>query len=263
MTEQPELIDDDDGLQEGQEPEEQEGQEEQEPDEAKERTKDIEVPPEIQEKINKRIGEVIGERYAAQQERDRIKQELDEIRKKLPQPERPAIPDMPDPYDDDFAAKVEARDKAIRAAAEYDAKQNYSEMQALQRQQEAERQAQQSIIKTVTDYTERAKSKGISEQDLQQAGNTVAAYGIGNELTGHILMDAQGPEITMHLARNPTDVQAMFGMTPMQAAIYIETNVKPKLGEKKPKAPPPPEQVEGGGVPPLETGPMTKGAKFW
>ena len=90
----------------------------------------------------------------------------------------------------------------------------------------------------------------------------MAAHGISDDVTLHILNDDKGPMITKYLAQNPLALDELHGMSPMQAAIHIENVVKPSAVSSKntTNAPPPSTNLDGGGSPPSERGP--KGAKF-
>ena len=188
-------------------------------------------------------------REAAEAELARIKAES--------QPQRPTIPELPDPYDDNFDQLIVARDKAIQEAAIFDAKQQQSQAQRESVEQQRIAQQQQQLVTAVKTYSDRAATLNISPDALQVAGQTVAAYGIDNQLASYILSDEQGPLITTYLAQNPSELEKINTLTPMQAAVYLETNIKPKAGSVKRNnsAPAPADTLNGGGVAPRQRGP--------
>lgn len=226
-------------------------QEESPPEEEPKEPGKIEFTPEQQEVFDREIGKKTAKMRERERELEEERRRREELQQKVEQyeaPVRPDIPDAPDPYDDNYEEQQKARDAAIAKAAEYDARQAAIEeqnRQVLQQQQEA---AQKQIIETVTTYSERADKLGIKADELQVAGNRVADFGIDNSLAQHILSDELGPAITMHLSSNVQDMEKVAQMSPMQAAIYIETNVKPNLQQKTVEPPPEPvEQVDGKG----------------
>lgn len=199
----------------------------------------------------------------AEREAEALRQQLAEAQAKVPQETRPEVPELPDPYDDNYQEVLAKREEAIRAAAKFDAaetvRQEQQQAQVLQQQQEQ----QQVLVKTVTDYAKRAETLGVNAQELQVAGNTVQQYGIDDQVVMHILNDEQGPLITKYLSQNPQALETIRNADPMSAAVYISTEVKTKaaaLGVKPPTAPDPVETLTGAGVAPGERGP--KGATF-
>ena len=133
----------------------------------------------------------------------------------------------------------------------------------MQAQQQALLAQQQRIQETVTNYSQRAEKLGINAADLGAAGNLVNSTGVPNEIAEHILNDPNGPQITIHLARNLAEMDVINSMTPTQAAIYIEQNIKPAATASMKKADPPPAPVEhlrGKGE--VERQPGPKGATY-
>jgi preprotein translocase subunit SecD len=158
---------------------------------------------------------------------------------------------------------MKVRDDALVQTAQYDAQANayQAQEQALQQQQAAD--ASKALVESVTTYSDRADKLGITTQELQQAGNVVAQHGIGNDIAQYILADEQGPNITMYLAQNPLEMEAVRQMSPMQAAVYIDTQVKAKAVSARPTPNPisePTEVLRGAGQPEGDRGP--KGAIY-
>ena len=161
-----------------------------------------------------------------------------------------SIPEMPDPFDDDYDAKVRARDEAILKKAEYDYQnRSYLEQQKQRQQQEAQAK-QESIQKSMTNYVNRAVELNITKEELQAAGNTVAQYGLSDDLVLHILGDSDGALITKHLAANPQEGFELASMSPYAAGRYLD-DIKAKASALKPrnsKAPKPATNLTGNGV---------------
>ena len=209
------------------------------------------------ERYNKRINDKHRQMMEQTRRADDLEQQLAETRAKLPQEQRPSVPDMPDPYDADFGPKMAARDTALRETAAYDARQTLAAEQQQTKAQEAQREQQAALVTRVTTYTERAQKHGINAETLQVAGQTVAQYGISDELTNFILDDEQGPQITAYLSKNPGELDELSRLTPVQAAVRIATVVKPKASQHSglSGAPEPVTGLSGGGAPPAQRGP--------
>ena len=150
-----------------------------------------------------------------------------------------------------------ARDKAIRELSAFDVRQEVATTQATAAANQAQATQQAALVTSAQSYTERAQGLGLDAAELQVAGNTVAAYGVSDELAGHILNDEQGPLITRYLAGNLNELETLRGMAPMQAAVHLATKIVPKITAVPTNtgAPPPSDGLSGGGVPPSERGP--------
>jgi hypothetical protein len=212
---------------------------------------------EAQEIVNKAIGRQHAKFRDEQQRADGLEAEVTRLRAQMPQEQRPVVPEAPDSLDDDFDAKMGVRDKAIREAGAYDVRQEV----AIERQTAAANQAQTTrqaaLTQSAQTYTERAQKLGLDAAELQVAGNTVAAYGVSDELAEHILNDEQGPLITRYLAGNLNELETLRGLPPMQAAIHLATKIVPNITAVPTNtgAPPPSDSLAGGGVPPTTRGP--------
>lgn len=212
----------------------------------------------LDKRINQKHRELMEERRRAEE----LQKRLDAIEQKQTE-QRPEIPKIPDPYDDDYDEQVKRRDAAIAAAAAYDARQEQlAEQKRLASLQEQYRR-NRDLDNMVTSYSDRAAKAGVKPEDLAEAGQFVAAYGVSDDLTRFILADEQGPSFTMFLARNPGHLDAIQGMSALQAVSYLESKVRPNLVNPRKNSEPAPEPAEtltGGGVTPRERGP--KGATY-
>lgn len=210
-------------------------------------------PERFTKRINKKHFELMEERRRA----EALEQELAATRARLPTEQRPSVPDLPDPYDADYAVKIEARDQALRDAAAYDARQSVLQEQQQTQAQEAQAKAQAATFERIRTYTERAQKLGIEAEQLQVAGTTVQQYGINDDLADFILDHEQGPQITAYLASNPGELDDLNRLTPIQAAVKLETVIKPKASQLSgiSGAPKPAEGLTGGGAPPTQRGP--------
>lgn len=211
----------------------------------------VSFTPEQQAVFDKAIGDKVRKMREAERQKEQIAAELERTRQLVPKDQRPNVPAMPDPYDDDYARRVAERDKAIADAAAWDAKQAVSEQQRIEREQQRQFQAQQGFLNTVQEYAKRATTLGVTQQELAESGNAVKEYGISDDVAMHILADDKGPLITKYLARNPVELDNIAQMSPMRAAAYIESVVKPKIAvpNRTTNAPAPPETLGRRGAP--------------
>ena len=175
------------------------------------------------------------------------------------------IPDLPDPYDDDFASKMADRDAALLAKASHNSTIAVQEQQAQFQQQQVAQQQQEQLQKSVIDYTTKATALGITQVELQAAGAAVGNYGLSNDLTMHILADKDGPLITKYLAANPQEGFELASMSPFAVGAYLDT-VRTKAEALKPKSsstPDPADNLQGNGIDPeLGRYPNLKGTVF-
>ena len=212
--------------------------------------------------FTKRIHQKHHELMEEKRARASVEQQLEELRKQVPQETKPVIPEIPDPYEDNFDELMAQRDTAIKAEFEFNSREQNAQAQAQQAQQKQANEQQEALVKTVNTYSERAGKLNISESELKVAGETVAAYGIDNQLAQYILSDDDGPLITTYLAKNPAELETLRTMNPMQSAVYIANTVKSKASANRNtvNTPSPADTLGGGGAPPSERGP--RGATF-
>ncbi len=220
-------------------------------------------PVTFDERQQAKFNEEIGRKVAKQREAERVASEernrREELERKLAElqaPVRPDIPPVPDPYDQDFQAKSQFRDAMIAKAAQYDAQVRWNQQQIEDARAKEAAKGQQVLQQTAVTYAETAAKLGVQAQELQQAGAAVAQYGINDRLATRILKDERGPEITVYLSKNLQDLDALSNMEPEDAAVYIETVIKPKAKRGPPTlAPAPVETLKGSGSPEGYTGP--------
>lgn len=218
-----------------------------------------------QEAINKAINKKHFEKMQALRERDAALARLAQLEQQIPKNDI-VVPELPDPYDDNYRQKMQEREAIIAYKAVMDAQKAQMEAQRVYNRQIEQQKQYQQLEHSVKSYTDKAKSYGISEAELAAAGQAVADYGISNDLTIAILNDSDGALITRYLASNPAEIEALNSLNPYGQAIYIERNIRGKATALKPKhsnAPKPPTMVDGRGVDPiLGKYPLLKGAKF-
>lgn len=253
----------DEQVEETQEAEQPEG----ETAEQKEERHRVEFTEEQQKFINENIvGRQVAKRKEAEQKLEEYQRRLEalEQQSQTQQDGEPVVPDPPNIWDDNYEEKTKERDEALIRHAEWRAEQKTRQEWEQRQAWEQQQKHQETLLKQVQTYTERAqKDYGIDPNDLQVAGNAVSQFGINEDLTKFILNDDAGPAITMHLSRNIAELEQLNSMDPIQAAVYIATEIKPRATRNAKRRAAPPEPVDnpkGGGVPEKDRGP--KGAVY-
>lgn len=210
-----------------------------------------------QAKVNSLISEKVAKTHEERRLREEAEHRLAQLQAQMPKPQEPTVPDLPDPdefYGDPtgYNTKLQERDKAIQQRAEYDARnrmiQDQQQYQA--RQSEHEAALKQQVV--IEGYTKTAESFGITGEQMQKDAATVMQLGISNEISDYIVGDAaHGPLVSRFLANNILEAEKISAMSPLQGAVYIATEIKPKLtsARKATKAPAPANVVGGGGAP--------------
>ena len=235
--------------------------------EHEEQPQEVDEQAKAQEAIQKRINKKTFEAEQAKRDLEAAQAKLEAFEKA--EQERLAaqvgeIPPLPDPFDDDYEAKVKARDKALLDKAEFEAQQRAYGEQLQARQQQAQAEKVQEVRKAAESYSKKAVDLGIDPSELQAAGQAVESYGLPDDLVIHILNDSDGPLITKHLAANPAEGFELARMSPYAVGPYLDS-IKQKAEALKPKksnTPPPTEKVEGSAVTPDDSYAHIKGARF-
>jgi len=223
-----------------------------------------EFTPEQQEVFNEAIARKVAKQREAERKAEELEQQARQYQEelnRLKQPQRPQIPDYPDRYDDNFEQNLQRYNQAVRDQMQYDMSVQHQQYTAEQERQQQAQKRQEEIQSLVESYSGRAKIQGIKAEELKAAGEKVAMYGINDEVARYILDDDLGPSITTYLAKNPLELDAINVLSPLRAAAYIESTIKPK--SKKAPVNPPPEPIEtlrGSGAP--EGDSRLKGVKF-
>lgn len=208
-----------------------------------------------------------GEKKQAERERDALQSQIEELKKAqvvVPQ----AVGKFPDEYDYDTAAEFETAKtnftNSIAANERFNTQQEVYNNQ-LQAAQQAEQQKQAQVVtEKLERYTTKAKEFGITTEELQNAGNTVARYGISEDVTMAVLGHENGALITKYLAANPLEIESLNRMAPIEAAMHL-ISINDKAVDLKPKTsstPNPTIDIEGGGGDPDRDSPLIKGATF-
>jgi hypothetical protein len=228
--------------------------------------KPVKFDEEQQRIFDDAIGKKTFKLREVERQAEALQKQLEDVQSKLPKQERPQVPEAPDPFaisDEEYRRQLSQRDEAVSKAAAYDAQQQYLQQQQYQLAEQARQKQQEALNSKIENYASRATKMGIKSEELQVAGATVSNFGIQEELVSFIIEDDHGPLITKYLSQNLTELDNLRSMSPIQAAIRITNEIKPKAAALKPKvnqAPDPVETPQGAGISPKPKGP--KGATF-
>ncbi len=230
------------------------------------------APEEKQEKSNDGAQKAINKQHAKFREEERkrlaVEKERDDLNAKLSAIESNkqdvTIPDMPDSYEEDYDERLKARDDAIVLKATQDAQtQRNIETQDATREA-ASRAENERVGVLIGEYSKRISKLGLSADDVRLAGDTVVRNGIDGQVAEFILGDEDGPVITKYLAENPIVQDELRGLTTIQAAMKINSDIRVAASAMKPQAsnaPDPTEILSGRGAGEKES-PFLAGAKF-
>ena len=198
---------------------------------------------------------------AAQAKADALQKELDEVKEKSVDL---TVPELPDPYADDYAEKIQARDEAIQRVTTHNATVSNLETEQ-QKAHEVQREKDDAALQEkVAEFDSNMLTLGLKPNDVKQAADTVINYGISDTFQDVLLEDPDGPLLVQYLANNPVELESVNGMSVLQMINHLNSDIRPKASLLKPKtsqAPPPPESLSGGGVGELQE-PWEKGTKY-
>lgn len=220
---------------------------------------ELEVQVDEVEVAKRKSNEAFNKQYG---EKKQLERELEAQRKRVEELEKSDrdrqaaqvgnIPSMPDAFDDDFDAKVKARDEAIIAQANHNASNQVYLQQQQQSQQQAAQVKQQAQAKLEQDFLSNARGTGANDNEITSVVNTLVQSGVTGDLGGAIMADKDGFYVAKYLAENPIEAHELTTMNPILAgAKYAE--VKSKASALKPKtsnAPKPASNLHGNGVDP-------------
>ena len=186
----------------------------------------------------------LNEERAEKQRLAKEKADLEAELAKFKNTGRPNIPEIPDPYDDDYEDKVKIRDEAIASAAAYDLNKANIEKEHQTQAELAAKNAQEADQKLLNDYAENVKNAGIDDAEMIKRETVVASYIQDRELSRHIMSLEDAPHIVSFLAANPTEAEKLSNMNPINAGVYIATNVLPNAQKLKPETTKTPEPLD-------------------
>jgi hypothetical protein len=205
----------------------------------------------FERKINKKTFELKQKEREAEEYKRKI-EEYERQQREMEAAKFKDIPELPDPFDDDYEQKVRERDALLVQKAHFDAQQSYYLQQQQFQQQQKEQQQREAQTKLEQDFLANAKKVGAKDEEIVSVVSTLVQTGLNNDLGNAIMADPDGYLVAKHLAANPMEAYELNSMNPILAgAKYIE--IKQKAVSLKPKttsAPTPPKDIGGKGANP-------------
>lgn len=215
-----------------------------------------ETQAEDKSNVQNRINKITAEKYAEKRRADELEQRLKNLENSSPQQtasqEDLRAPTPPEDYYDEEAVRKynqEMHSYTLKKAEQLAAQ---SAAQALDktRADEKRRADQQEQARVINQYAEQGLKDGLTVEQMQLNEQILNNSGLSSDLGMHIMSDPKGAAIAAHLANNAEVLNKVNGMSPMQAAAFIESSVKPNIGGQKivTSAPDPVQPLSGGGV---------------
>lgn len=198
-------------------------------------------------KLQERLDKLTAEKYEAKRRADELEQKLKALESKAqsaPLPEDLVAPVMPDDtWDAEQMRKYDAEMRDYyRKLAQHEAR-NVLSLTEAEKRRATQHQEQ---AKVVQGFAQRALQNGISIEQLEAAGTGLVNAGMSQELQMLILEDEAGPQITMHLAKNPELAMELLTMPVTKAAVKLATQVKAAALSSKPKLSKAPDPIPSG-----------------
>jgi|TARA_B100000795_G_scaffold115731_1_gene85937 hypothetical protein len=211
-----------------------------------------------QAEVNKIAAAKAFEAREQKRRADGLEAQLNELQRVADQKTRPDVSAVPDQYDDDYAAQLQARDEQLIAQARFDANQSavlQQQEQAAQRQQ----QEQMNELNTKAEaYRINAVKQGVDAAKLSEAATTVGNFGLRQDVGMEMLSDEKGSLMTMYLAQNPQAIEALNTANNITlGSVYADIREKSSaLSVKTTSTPDPVETQRGSGMPGKTRGPV-------
>ncbi len=223
------------------------------------------VAQEIAQKaINKQHAKYREEERKRKEAESRIQAMEQKLQKFETSKPEPTVPPIPDPYEDDYEEKVKARDIAIKERARFERDQEFKTEQETKLAEEKQTLEQKKAQEQSQRFEKRTAEIGLDAETVSKAVKAVVDYGVNQDIAQFLLSDDDGPAMVAYLAGNPIELSELNEMSPMQAAIKLNSEVREKAGSVRPKqsnAPDPAITLSGNGVPEASD-PWVAGGKF-
>jgi len=223
----------------------------------------VQFDPEQQEKLNEIVG---GVRMKARSEAQELKARNDALEQRLSHIEAqqpamgapPNVPPPPDPFDDQFEAKLTAREQALVEQTRWEVEQRAQ--QEIERRTAEDRNQQEAMAlhQKGQEFSRRAREVGMSEQDQQTAVNKIMQAGVNQLVLEELLESPNGPAMLQGLARDTNkllDVAEKSNQGPRGLAHAMVDLLQLDNSAPQNSAPRPPDMLQGTGVPTQKRGP--------
>lgn len=203
-------------------------------------------------KVIARFGHLTRKATEAERKALTLQKQIDELKQKSTQDssqQQAPVKEVAAPDPDLAIDNPDEFKRQQKAYVDYVRAEERQSVQGEQNKQQSEAQKMQKLQERVTTYVERADKAGITKEALAEAGNAIEPF-MSEDLRDTILMDDDGPALTVYLHENVSDLSALMEASkesPYRAGQAIERMRAKLTSAKKPKSdlPPPPTKVRG------------------
>jgi hypothetical protein len=216
------------------------------------------APEEVRTQSRQRIDKDSREKAELKRKLEEQAAKLAELKAAQLEAQKPKEVDPPDKdlavtNPDEFDRRLEAYQAATRKSLEW-------EQQKLAHEQQQQAENERVLQQKVNAFQERARSASIGQQELQMAEAMVANSLKDQAIAQYILGHEQGPQILMHLAKNPLELQSIVSLNTPMAGAKLDRVADKYRSKVISEAPPPDDPVKG--TPPANTGFGPPGATY-
>lgn len=207
------------------------------------------LPEEHRDKVKMRIDSDFRKLKESERKQQEYQQKLRDMEEKLAELQKPkevAPPTADDWYQDAEQAQRKQNEWMESQKASYE-----WNTQKQQREQQLQAELQRQAADRLERYYQNVDRVKIDRQELNYAENVVAQSGITQEVANYLLEHQNGPQIVMHLAKNPIVAQELASLSPIQAGVKLNELAavfKPVEPKRKTTAPEPDEPIGGAKV---------------
>lgn len=201
-----------------------------------------------QEAVDKKISKLTFKRHEEREKREAAEAMLaerdDEIKRLKGESDKVVVPPLPDPYDENYQQLMREREDALQKQATITAQQ---ELEAKQQKEVVEQQYRdniEKIQKNVSTMYESAEKFGFEKDEFKKAELQVSSFIKQPDVANYILESEDSSLIVQYLYNNSSVLDKVSRMSPVNAAVFIATEVTPKAQSLKSQSKQPPEPLE-------------------
>lgn len=220
-----------------------------------------------QEAVNKRINEITFEKHEERRKREQLQEEFEALKAKLEERSKKeediTIPPLPDMYDDDYKVKLKERDDIIQKIADRKAEKKWLKKQQEEQYAKQMEALQKKTAEKIRAMQTKAREYGIKETELEEADSTVGKFIQNPDLARFIIGQQEAPLIIKYLASDAVELENLAKMDPLDASVYIASEITKKALKLRPGVTKTPDPVDiPKGKSKLEKDPFLRGAVF-
>lgn len=218
------------------------------------------LPEDVRDTVKMRVdGDFRKIKEAERRERE-YQKKMEEYEQKLSELNKPKEVDQP--TEDDWLDDPERAKKKQDAYIDFIRKDaDWQKQSELRQQQVAVERSKQQKEKLDT-FVSKSESVGINQHELGYAASVVQSE-LGEDVQDFLVSHDHGPQLLMHLAKNPMELKEIASLNPYQVGAKLDNLAKAFKPARVTKAPPPDDPIQGSGVDSREEyNGLLKGAQF-